>query len=157
MNTQGAGTKQRGKVYETASGEKRIRLVDIRKAKENREQVYEVSLADILLTGTTIEGPDDRIIRLKPINLKGLAALTKAYGNDLKTLANNNDIETVIRIATILANQDQPEDAHYTEDEIAQLLNIEILPIINELIMDLINPLFAPAEADMNNNPTTGA
>jgi len=144
------GKAIKGKAYTTSSGEKRIRIADIQNARSKSEDTYECTLGDILLGSAAIDNEDpNKVIRVKPINLKGLAALTAMYGNDLRALSGAaTDFHQTIRIVTILVNQDRPEAEHLTEDEVGRTLDMSIAPLVNELVTDLISPLFAPVEVN---------
>lgn len=144
----GGGKAYKGTAYTTPSGERRIRIADIR--PKPKDDVYEVSLADILLGGATIETADaEQEVRIKPINLKGLAALTRMFGNDLKGMSGLPcDYDQTVKILTILVNQDLPAEQEIGEDTVARMITVDIIQQVDNIVRELISPLFAPGAAD---------
>lgn len=154
-----SGKKTKGEAYTTPSGERRIRLVDLKKLNKREEDVYEVKLSDIILGGVIFEGEDDKEVRISPLNMKGMAALEKIVSGDLSTLATQSiDLEMTIKIATVLINQDRSIDEHVSEDEVGRMMTPDVMSIVNEVIGEMVRPLFAPADQDTDQNAeTTGA
>ena len=152
---EGGGKKVKGTAYTTDTGERRIRLVDLKKInKYQEEDVYSVKLSDIILGGVTFEGEDGKEVRLCPINMKGMAMLERLMDGNLKALAGGDmDLTTTISIATILVNQDLPLSEHVTDDEIGRMMIPQIMEVVNNLIAEMVRPLFAPEEADSLMNP----
>lgn len=151
-----SGKRTKGQAYTTPTGERRIRLVDLKKLNARNDDVYEVKLSDIILGGVTFEGPDDQEVRLCPLNMKGMSALEKLVGGDLNALATQTvDLEMTIKIATVLINQDRPVDEHVTEDEVGRMMTPEVMGIVNEVIGEMVRPLFAPDDQDTDQTATT--
>lgn len=154
--------KVKGVAYTTSSGERRIKLVDLKTMADKRkkeEELYEVRLGDIILGGATFEGRDEQEIRIAPLNMKGMAALERTMGNDLDALSTGKiACETTIKLATALINQDRSVETELTEDEVGRAMPIELMPIVNQLVEEMLNPLFAHDEAStQSQNQTAGA
>lgn len=150
----GATVKQvtEGTLITTPSGEKRIRLADLRAATKP-ENVREISLFEILHRRYTIEGPDDSILRMNPINLVTLSIIEEMFPAALSGKADTT--KELIALVTVIANQDAPEDGQLTEDQVARMLNTENIPLVEALIRETINPL--PVESAKRQTPTTPA
>lgn len=154
-----SGQRHAGKAYTTKTGERRIRLVDLEAIeRERKEPVYEVSLGHVLLGGIILDLPENTQVRISPINLKGMAMLEEMYGDKLHLLMTEESLSmaTIIKLATVLVNQDRPVDAHLTEDEVGRAIKPNMLAVVNEIVQEMVSPLFAPGVADTH-VPATGA
>lgn len=152
---------EQGTLVTDATGNRRIRLGDAKKAARGPSNLPKVSLGDILLGTVTITGNDDTELHVKPLTLNGLALLNdlyKAEGGVEGISGREMTMEDYLRFATVLINQDRPLSERFTEAQIGDKIDAENMAIITAAVMEAVRPLLAslgPTEAQAN--PLTGA
>lgn len=143
-------------VIDPKTGDRRIRLSDLAPKKPGADEI-ELSLYQILKGELTIEQGKDRVVRLKPITLDGLATLEESYAAEGGLSVFSRRLPTTkdyVTFATIMANDHAPEGKTLTAKEVGKLLNAEQMPFISKLINELISgPLDAAAAADPGVTP----
>lgn len=160
----GAAATVPGQVYvDPATGERRVRIGDLR--TKPSDDTIKLSLYEILRGEIRMDLPDDKVVRLKPLTLGGLAVLQEMYSalGGLESLSGKElKIADYIKFATVLVNQDMPLNERVSEDEVGRMLNAENMPLITALINDVMTgPLFgspgttpAPTGASQNGKPS---
>lgn len=133
---------QRGKLYTDAQGNKVIKVADVT-PKVADGQVL-VTLWDIIHGGTSLQGKDGKEILIRPVTLGTLAKLEMIqaqYGQDREP---GRSLSYTIRFLTIMLNDknNRPADAPaLSEEQVADLIDSETMPLAMKLIEDVISPL----------------
>lgn len=131
--------EQFGTVHtDPATGERVITVGNVRKPADGSD-VVRVTLWDILGGGTVIASADTGTrLRLKPISLYTLGKVDVVFRN--KTLS---ELDTQKTVACIIANDSRAEGAPImTQDDFDKAVDVEMLPVVNVLIQELLRPLF---------------
>ena len=153
--------QDQGRLVVDANGAKRIVLSDVHLGKKDGEP-ERLSLYQILKGDVVITGNDDREIRLKPLTLNGYATLEEMYAAEggLECLSRRKaTIRDYVRIATVMANQDAPEDQQLTEREVGGILTMEnYQPFVRLIVAVLAGPTKggAATEPATPTSPPTG-
>ena len=152
--------QDQGRLVVDSTGAKRIVLSDVhlgsKEGEPERLSLYQILKGDIVITGN-----DDREIRLKPLSLNGYATLEEMYAAEggLDFLSKRSaTIRDYVRIATVMANQDAPEDQQLTERDVGNILTMEnYQPFVRLIVAVLAGPtkgVAATAPVTPTNAPT---
>jgi len=119
-------------------------------AKDARPRV---TLAQLLVDPESLPSPEgegaETEVVVRPVNLGGLKKLEDAYGQDLVRLPRNpREIKQadVLKIATILVNQDRDAKQAMSEEEVGRLIDAEKMNAVGDIIWRMIHPLLASAQ-----------
>lgn len=150
----GKASAKKGTIYTTPQGERRLRLCDVVPPKRKIEEgEVEVTLHQILFNGFKVEGNDGRVLVFRPLNLKAFAAIEDQWESfeNLAVIAANGKIKMreMIKLITILINQDLDEDKEVSEDQVARAIPGDSYGLINMVLDEIFRPLSkAPATAE---------
>jgi len=145
---------KKGVIYTTPQGERRLKLCDVVQPKrELKPDEVEVTLHQILFNGFKVEGNDGRVLVFRPLNLKAFAAIEDQWGSfeNLAVIAANGKVKMreMIKLITILVNQDMDEDKEVSEDEVARAIPGDSYNLVNMVIDEIFRPLSqAPAKKE---------
>lgn len=131
-----------------SDGEVRIRLVEPEELKGLGVKPEPIPLEELVdkhyrvkLIGS--KDGDEKVVVLRPLNLKGMAALERL--KKLGRLNDLNDADSILALLTILMNQHRSAEKAYTEDEVGRMVDVDELGTIGSIVGELIRPLFAAA------------
>lgn len=133
---------QKGKLYTDAQGNKVIRVADV--TPEVKDTQVLVTLWDVIHGGTVMQGKDGKEVVIRPVTLGTLAkleAIQAQYGQDREP---GKSLAYTIRFLTVMLNDKNnrpPESPALTEEQVADLIDAETMPLAVKLIEDVIRPL----------------
>lgn len=124
----------------------RLTAAEFKKKKGPLEDPSEVrlSLAEILFGESVIANLDENAtIVVKPVNFKGLGMMEREYGS-LSAIPGEDKLRSSVRelvkMLTILVNQDLKTADEKTEDEVGQIINGENMDSIVRAVVSATRP-----------------
>lgn len=121
----------------------------------------EVTLSDIVTRSVSIptNATADTPVRVRPINLKGLASIERRFGSfdKIEEQLQNTATPTadVVALITILVNQDRSEHEELTEETVGRMIDGSRVPFLRKLIEEMTRPLPVAAPAAAPAAPAT--
>jgi len=120
-----------------------------KKSAASGEVDIKLSLADILFGDSVLENLEDgQTVVVKPINFKGLGTMEKEYGS-LQDIPGEDklrgSIRELVKMLTILVNQDLKTKDEKSEDDVGRVINAENMESVIRAVVSAIRPTLASA------------
>lgn len=123
------------------------------------DKAIRLSLADILFGEQVITGDDGAEVVVKPVNFKGLSLMEREYG-DLISLPSEDEFrrspKKLVRLLTILVNQDLDADKEKTDDEVGKIVDSENMNDVIRIVMAAVRPTPASPESETGEASPSG-
>lgn len=149
---------RKGTKFVTADGDVRIRLADITSEKPAKGQepikltLYQILMGEHENLPTT---DPNREVQVSSLNLKGLALIEQTFGG-LEHIPAKCSMVEMIKLCTILVNQDLAKAEELSEDDVSRLLDGHRVALITKIIGKLLTPLpVAPTMGAKQANPAS--